>query len=61
MTVERKDILLTDAPISALALFSHLHLHLPLLVEPTPFLLPPSRTTPDGDSIMLLWRKPRKL
>jgi hypothetical protein len=59
--VERRDNLLIDAPTHFLALISQLELHTPLPVEPTPFLLPTSRTMPKGGSIMLLWRKPRKL
>jgi hypothetical protein len=51
----------TDAPIRSLTLISQLQLHLPLPVEPTLYLLPPSRTMPDGESTMMLWRKPRKL
>jgi hypothetical protein len=60
-TVEKWDITPTDAPIRAPALIRLLLLHLPLLVEPTLFLLLPSRTMFMGRSTMLLWRKPRKL
>jgi hypothetical protein len=59
--VERKTILLTDAPIRILTLFSHLQLHLSLPVEPTLLLLLPSRTMLEDESNMSLWRKPRKL
>jgi hypothetical protein len=61
MLVERKVILLTDVLISARALISQLHLHLPLLMELTSYLLLPGRTVPEGESTMLLWRKPRNL
>jgi hypothetical protein len=59
--VEKMDIMPTDALIRALALISQLHLHLPLPMEPTLFLLPPSKSMPEGESTMLLWRKPRML
>jgi hypothetical protein len=54
MLVEREVPMLTNAPIHALALLRHLHLHLPLPMEPTLFLLPSSRTMPEGESTMLL-------
>jgi hypothetical protein len=60
-TVEKRDIMPTDAPIHALVLIKLLLLHRLLLVEPTRFLLLPSRTMLMGESTMLLWRKPRKL
>jgi hypothetical protein len=58
--VERKVILLTDAPTHVLALISQLQLHPPLPMEPTPFLLLPSRTTLEEESTMSLWRNHRK-
>jgi hypothetical protein len=60
-TVERRDIIPTDAPIRALVLIRLLLLHLPLPVEPTLFLLLPNKTMLMEESTMLLWRKPRKL
>jgi hypothetical protein len=56
-TVVKRDITPTDAPIRALMLISPLQLHLPLPVEPTLFMLLPSRTTPVGESIMWVWKK----
>jgi hypothetical protein len=47
-TVVKRDIMPTDAPIRALRLISLLWLHMPLPMEPTLFLLLPSRTTPVG-------------
>jgi hypothetical protein len=61
LTVEKRDIMPTDAPICTLVLISPLQLHLPLPVEPILFWLPPSRTILVEESIMLLWRKPKKL
>jgi hypothetical protein len=61
MLVERKIILLTDILIHARTLISHMHRHLPLLMEPTPYMLLPGRTMPEGESTMLPWRKHRKL
>jgi hypothetical protein len=60
-TVVKRDITLPDDPIHALVLISSLELHLPLLVEPTLFLLLPSRTTPVGEAIMWPWKKRKKL
>jgi hypothetical protein len=60
-TVERRDSMPTDAPICAPALIRLLLLHLPLLVEPTLFLLLPSKTMLVVESTMLMWRKPSKL
>jgi hypothetical protein len=54
MLVEKEVTMQTNALIHALTLFRQLHLHLPLLVEPTLFLLLPSRTMPEGESTMLL-------
>jgi hypothetical protein len=59
--MDRKVILLTDAPTHALVLISHIQPHQPLPVVPTLFLLPPSRTTLEEELIMLLWRKHKKL
>jgi hypothetical protein len=59
MLVERKVILPFDAPIYAHALISLLQLHLPLLVDPTLFLLLLGKTMLMGESTMLLWRKPK--
>jgi hypothetical protein len=59
--VERRVILLTDAPTHTHASTRQLQLHLFLPREPTLFLLLPSRTTPIGESIMLMWRKSKKL
>jgi hypothetical protein len=50
-----------DAPIHALVSIILLWLHLPLPMEPTLFLLLPSRTTLMGESIMWLWKKCKKL
>jgi hypothetical protein len=61
MPLERKVILLTHAPIRALVFFSHLDLYMPLTMVPTLFLLLPIRTMLEGELIMSLWRKPRKL
>jgi hypothetical protein len=60
-TMAKRGIMPTDAPTRALVLISPLQLHLPLLVEPIMFRLPPSRTMLMGESTMLVWRKPRKL
>jgi hypothetical protein len=57
IAVVNRDITPIDAPIHALVSISLLYLHLPLPVEPTLFLLLPSRTTPVGESIMWLWRE----
>jgi hypothetical protein len=59
--VVKRNITPTNAPIRALVLISPLQLHLPLPVEPTLFLLLPSRTTPMGESIMWSWKKHKKL
>jgi hypothetical protein len=59
--VVKRDITPTDAPIHALMLINPLQLHLSLPVEPTLFLLLPSRATPVGESIMWLWNKRKKL
>jgi hypothetical protein len=61
MLVERKVTMPTNAPICAITLLKQLHLHQPLPMEPTLFLLLPSRTMPEEESTMLSWRKPRKL
>jgi hypothetical protein len=61
LLVERRVISLTDAPTHAHTSTRQLQLHLFLPVEPTMFLLLPSRTMPVGESIMLLWRKLKKL
>jgi hypothetical protein len=53
-TVVKKDIMSTNAQISALVLISPLQLHLPLPVKPILFRLPPSRTMLVGESTMLL-------
>jgi hypothetical protein len=53
--VERRDITPTDVPIRAPVLIKLLLLHLPLLVEPTLFLLLPSRIMLVVESTMLLW------
>jgi hypothetical protein len=53
-TVVKRDITPTDALIHALMLISPLQLHLPLPVEPTLFLLLPSRTKPVGESITVV-------
>jgi hypothetical protein len=53
-TMERRDIIPTDVPICALVLIRLLLLHLPLPVEPTLFLLLPSRTMLMGESTMLM-------
>jgi hypothetical protein len=60
-TVVKRDITPTNAPIQALVLISPLHLHLPLPVESTLFLLLPSRTMLMGESTMLPWEKRKKL
>jgi hypothetical protein len=60
MVVARRDTLPTNAPTHAL-IPRQLHLHLHLLMEPTLFLLLPSRTMHLGESTILLWRKPKKL
>jgi hypothetical protein len=60
MLVARRVILPTNAPTYAL-IPRQLHLHLHLPVEPTLFLLLPSRTMHVGESTILLWRKPKKL
>jgi hypothetical protein len=57
----KRDITPTDAPIRELMLISPLQLHLSLPVEPTLFLLLPSRTMPMGESIMWPWKKHKKL
>jgi hypothetical protein len=59
--VVKRDITPTDAPIHAPMLISPLQLYLPLPVEPTLFLLLPSRTMPIGESIMWPWKKRKKL
>jgi hypothetical protein len=48
-TVVKRDITPTDAPIHALMLIRLLQLHLSLPVEPTLFLLLPSKTMPVGE------------
>jgi hypothetical protein len=60
-TVETRDIMPTDVPIRAHVPIRLLLLHLPPLVEPTLFLLLPSRTMLVGESTKSLWRKPWKL
>jgi hypothetical protein len=57
MPMVRRVILPISAPIRALALLNSLHLP----VEPTLFLLLPSRTMHVGESTMLLWRMTKKL
>jgi hypothetical protein len=54
LLVGRRVISLTDAPIRTLVLIRLLQLHLPLPMEPTLFLLLPSRTMFMGGSIVLL-------
>jgi hypothetical protein len=61
LLVERRDISLIDAPPRAHAAIRQLKLHLFLPVEPTLYLLLPNRTTTMGESIMLPWRKCKKL
>jgi hypothetical protein len=61
ITVVKRDIKPTDAPIHALMLISPLQLHMTLPVEPTLFLLLPSRTTPVEESIMWSWKKRKEL
>jgi hypothetical protein len=53
-TVERRDIMPADAPICAPMLIRLLLLHLTLPMEPTLFLLLPSKTILMGESTMLL-------
>jgi hypothetical protein len=60
-TVVKRDITPTDAPIHALVLINPLQLHLSLPVEPTLFLLLPSKTMPVGESTMWPWKKRKKL
>jgi hypothetical protein len=60
-TVVKRDITPTDAPIHALVLINPLQLHLSLPVEPTLFLLLPSKTMPVGESTMWSWKKRKKL
>jgi hypothetical protein len=60
ITMERRDITPTDAQIDAPVPIKLLLLHLPPLVEPTPFLLLPSKTMLMGESTILSWRKHRK-
>jgi hypothetical protein len=60
-TMERRDIMPIDAPIRTPMLIRLLLLLLPLPVEPTLFLLLPSRIMLMGESTMLLWRKLRML
>jgi hypothetical protein len=57
LLVERRVILLTDAPTRAHMSTRQLQLHPFLPVEPTLFLLLPSRTTLMGESIMWLWKE----
>jgi hypothetical protein len=60
MPVVRRVILPMNAPTHALVPRQlHVQLHLP--IEPTLFLLLPSRTMHVGESTMLRWRKPKKL
>jgi hypothetical protein len=54
--VERRVISLTDAPTHAHASTHQLQVHMFLPMEQTLFLLLPSKTTPVGESIMLLWK-----
>jgi hypothetical protein len=60
-TMVKRDITPTEAPIHALMLISPLQIHLSLPMEPTLFLLLPSRTTPVGGSVMWPWKKRKKL
>jgi hypothetical protein len=59
--VERRDISLIDAPTHTHASIHQLQLHLFLPVVPALHLLLPSRTTTMGESIMLSWKKRKKL
>jgi hypothetical protein len=61
MLLGREATLPTNAPIYVPTLLRQLCLPLHLPVEPTLFLLLPSRIMLMGGSTMLLWRKPRKL
>jgi hypothetical protein len=61
LLVERRVISLTDAATHTHTSTRQLHLHLHLPVEPTLFLLLPSRTTLVGESTMLPWKKHKKL
>jgi hypothetical protein len=59
--MERRAILLTDAPTRALMLINQLQLHQTRPVVPTMYLFLARRTTLEKELILLLWRKPRKL
>jgi hypothetical protein len=60
-TVVKRDIMPINALIRTLVLISPLQVHLPIPMEPTLFLLLPSRTTLMGESIMWPWKKHKKL
>jgi hypothetical protein len=63
LLVESRIISLTNAPTHAhvSTRLLQLHLHLPLPVEPTLFLLWPCRSTLVEESTMLPWKKHKKL